>query len=128
MHPYPVEYEGQTASEDLAQLIQRLKDTYGVSESEIARAIGSGVSTVNSWVNRTRGGGRGPRRQLLEKLAAAYPKFSRDEIFAAAGRRTPGNLSDDTETELRELFAELTEQQQELTLIQMRALRNANQQ
>ncbi|MFI8104751.1 XRE family transcriptional regulator [Streptomyces sp. NPDC086023] len=122
-----VEYEGQTG-EDLAQLIQRLKDAYGVNESEIARAIDAAPATVNAWVHRKRGGTKGPRRALLERLAAAYPRFTREEIFAAAGRRTPGNLSDDTERELTELFAELTAEQQELTLIQMRALRNANQQ
>ncbi|MFJ3170592.1 XRE family transcriptional regulator [Streptomyces roseus] len=128
MHSYPVEYEGQTTAEDLAQLIQRLKDTYGVNESEIARAIGAAPATVNSWVNRTRGGTRGPRRELLEQLAAQYPAFTRDEIFAAAGRRTPGNLSENVEQELRETFAELTDEQQKLALIQMRAWAASNSQ
>lgn len=121
-----MEHEGQAAGEDLAQLINRLKDTYGVNESEIARAIGAAPATVNAWVHRKRGGSKGPRRALLEALADAYPKFTREEIFAAAGRRVPGNLSDDVERELFETFAELTEEQQKLTLIQMRALRAAN--
>lgn len=128
MHSYPVEYEGQTAAEDLAQLIQRLKDTYGVSESEIARAIGAAPATVNAWVHRKRGGARGPRRAYLEALAEAYPKFSREAIFAAAGRATPGHLSDDVEQELRDAFAELTDEQQKLTLIQMRAWAASNSQ
>ncbi|WP_369778881.1 XRE family transcriptional regulator [Streptomyces sp. R33] len=123
-----MEYEGQTASEDLAQLIQRLKDTYGVNESEIARAIDASPATVNAWVHRKRGSAKGPRRALLEKLAEAYPRFTRDEIFAAAGRRTPGNLSDDVEAELRDTFAELTPEQQKLALIQMRAWAASNSQ
>ncbi|MFB6517474.1 hypothetical protein [Streptomyces sp. NPDC056401] len=117
-----MEHEGQpTAGEDLAQLIKRLKDTYKVNESEIARAIGAAPATVNSWVHRTRGGTKGPRTSLLEKLHTAFPKFSREEIFAAASRQTPGNLSSAEEDELRELFAELTAEQQKLTKIQMKA-------
>lgn len=128
MHSYPVEYEGQTTAEDLAQLIQRLKDVYNVSESEIARAIGAAPATVNAWVHRKRGGARGPRRAYLEALAEAYPKFSRETIFAAAGRTTPGSLSDDVEQELRDTFAELTDEQQKLALIQMRAWAASNSQ
>ncbi|WKV74258.1 XRE family transcriptional regulator [Streptomyces sp. PCS3-D2] len=123
-----MEYEGQTVGEDLAQLIQRLKDHYKVNESEIARAIGAAPATVNAWVHRKRGGSKGPRRQMLEQLAAAYPHFSREEIFAAAGRRAPGSLSDDVEQELRDTFAELTPEQQQLMLIQMRAVRASNSQ
>lgn len=121
MHSYPVEHEGQTTSEDLAQLIKRLKDTYGVNESEIARAIGAAPATVNAWVNRKRGGVKGPRRTYLEKLHEAYPAFSREEIFAAASRQVPGELSQTDEAELFELFGGLTAEQQKLTKIQMRA-------
>lgn len=129
MHSYPVEYEGQTvAGEDFAQLIKRLKDVYGVNESQIARAIGVAPATVNAWVNRTRGTGRGPRPDTLRALAAAYPRFTEGEIFAAAGRKVPGELSDSAERELHEVFGELTEEQQKLTLIQMRALRASNSQ
>lgn len=117
-----MEHDGQTtAGEDLAQLIKRLKETYGVNESEIARAIGAAPATVNAWVNRTRGGVKGPRRSLLEKLHEAYPKFSREEIFAAASRLVPGELSDTDQAELFELFGGLTAEQQKLTKIQMKA-------
>lgn len=128
MHSYPVEHEGQTTSEDLAQLIQRLKGVYGVNDSEIARAIGAAPATINSWVNRTRGGTRGPRASLLEKLHKAFPKFSREEIFAAASRQVPGELSGTDEAELFELFGGLTAEQQKLTKIQMRAWIAANSQ
>ncbi|MFD9306099.1 helix-turn-helix domain-containing protein [Streptomyces sp. NPDC060048] len=117
-----MEHEGRPgAGEDLAQLIKRLMDVYGVNQSEIARAIGAAPATVNSWMNRTRGGVKGPRAGLLEKLHLAFPKFSREEIFAAASRQIPGDLSDTDEAELRELFSELTAEQQKLTKIQMKA-------
>lgn len=90
----------QQQPEDLAQLIARLKDTYGVNDSEIARRIGVAPATVNSWVHRKRGGTRGPNKEKLRALAAAFPKFTEAEIFAAMrplrrGRspRTPANAS-----------------------------------
>ncbi|MFD7096575.1 hypothetical protein [Streptomyces xanthophaeus] len=123
-----MEHDGQTTADDLAQLIKRIKDVYGVNESEIARAIGAAPATINSWVNRTRGGTRGPRAALLEKLHTAYPKFSREEIFAAASRQVPGELSQSDEAELFELFGGLTAEQQKLTKIQMKAWIAANSQ
>ena len=116
----------QERTEDLAQLLDRLKSEYGVTETEIAGKIGTGVSTVNSWVHRTRGGKRGPNREKLRALAREYPKFTEDEIFAAAGRATPGPLNPDLEAEALEYFRDLTAQQQRDHLIQMKALGQAN--
>ena len=113
-------------TEDLAQLLARLKDTYGVSESEIARRIGVAPSTVNSWTNRTRGGKRGARPEKLRALAAAFPKFTEAEIFAAAGRETPGPLSPDAEARIVELYGRLTAEQQRMIEAQMRAVDELN--
>lgn len=113
-------------TEDLAQLLARLKDTYGVNESEIARRIGVAPSTVNSWTNRTRGGKRGARPEKLRALAEAFPKFTEAEIFAAAGRDAPGPLSPDAEARIIELWRGLTEEQQRLKEIEMRALGESN--
>lgn len=116
----------QERTEDLAQLIARLKSTYDVNESEIARAIGVAPATVNSWVNRKRGTGRGPNPDKLRRLHEQYPKFSEGEIFAAAGRRTPGPLDTDAEERILRLYRGLTDEQQRVTEIQLKALNEAN--
>lgn len=113
-------------TEDLAQLLARLKDTYGVNNSEIARRIGVAPATINAWLNRQRGTGRGPRREALQALADAFPKFTAEEIFAAAGRETPGPLSADAEARILELYRGLTADQQRAKEIEMRALNEAN--
>jgi transcriptional regulator with XRE-family HTH domain len=113
-------------TEDLAQLIARLKDTYNVNESEIARRIGVAPATVNSWTRRTRGGKRGVRPETLRALAAAFPKFSEDEIFQAAGRQSPGPLSPESESRVLELYRALTEEQQRMIEAQLRAVSEMN--
>ncbi|RLV66294.1 putative transcriptional repressor of cell division inhibition protein [Streptomyces sp. CBMAI 2042] len=114
--------EDTTPTEDLAQLLARLKDEYGVNDSQIATAIGVSVSTVNTWVHRK----RQPRPDALRALAAAYPKFTEDQIFAAAGRKTPGPLSPAAEERLLELFRGLTAEQQEIKELELRALNEHN--
>lgn len=116
----------QERTEDLAQLLARLKAEYGVNETEIARRIGTGVSTVNSWANRKRGGKRGLRRASIEALAREFPKFTIEEISRAAGRQSPGPLSPDAEARILELFRGLTEEQQRMKEIEMRALNEMN--
>jgi transcriptional regulator with XRE-family HTH domain len=113
-------------TEDLAQLLARLKDTYGVSDSEISRRIGVAPATVNAWVHRKRGTGRGPNRDKLRALAAAFPKFTEAEIFAAAGRETPGPLSPEAEQRIIELYRGLTEEQQRVIEAQLRAVNELN--
>ncbi|MGW5130400.1 helix-turn-helix domain-containing protein [Streptomyces sp. NPDC004135] len=112
--------------EDLAQLIARLKDTYNVNESEIARRIGVAPSTVNSWTRRTRGGKRGARPEKLRALAEAFPKFTEDEIFAAAGREAPGPLSPEATQRILDLYGRLTAEQQRMIEAQMRAVDELN--
>lgn len=114
-------------TEDLASLIQWIKDTTRDSESAISRRIGVSPAAVNSWVRGTRGTGRGPNREALRRLAAEY-KISEDRVFAAAGRRAPGPLSPDAKQRLLALFEELTEEQQRIKEIELRALADANRQ
>jgi transcriptional regulator with XRE-family HTH domain len=116
----------QKRTEDLAQLLARLKDEYNVNDSEIARRIGVSPATVNAWIHRRRGGGRGVKRESLQALADAFPKFTADEIFAAAGRESPGPLAPDAEARILELWRNLTEEQQRAKEIEMRALGEAN--
>ncbi|WP_406735392.1 helix-turn-helix domain-containing protein [Streptomyces sp. NBC_01108] len=118
--------EDATPAEDLAQLLARLKDEYGVSESEIARRINVSAATVNNWVRRKRGTGRGPNPEKLRALHREFPKFSENAIFAAAGRKTPGPLTPDAEERLLDLFRGLTAEQQEITEMQIRALNEHN--
>lgn len=118
--------EDQERTEDFAQLLARLKDHYGVNESEIARRIGVAPATVNSWTNRTRGGKRGVRPSSIRALAEAFPDFTEDEIFRAAGRETPGPLSADAEARILELYRGLTEEQQRMKEVEMRALNEMN--
>lgn len=116
----------QERTEDLAQLLTRLMDTYGVNASEIGRRIGVAASTVSSWKNRTRGGKRGVRPEHLRALAKVFPKFTEAEIFAAAGRETPGPLNPEAEARVIELWRGLTEDQQRAKEVEMRALNEMN--
>jgi transcriptional regulator with XRE-family HTH domain len=124
MHSWAVENE---RTENFAQLIARLMTEYDVNESDIARAIGVSISTVYTWSSGKRGGKRGPRRLSLQALHEAYPKFTEEEIFAAAGRQAPGPMDPDAEQRVMELYRGLTKEQRELQEIQMRAVYEKNQ-
>lgn len=108
--------------EDFAQALAALKAEYQVSDSDIARAIGVSSAAVGTWVHRQ----KKPRRASVVALAQAYPKFTEERLFAALGRERPGPLSKDAEDRLLELFRELTEEQQEMKEIEMRALAERN--
>ena len=118
--------DNQERTEDLAQLLARLMDVYNINESEIGRRIGVAASTVNSWKHRTRGGKRGVRPDNLRALAREFPKFTEEEIFAAAGRETPGPLSAEAEARIVELYGRLTSEQQRMIEAQMRAVDQLN--
>jgi transcriptional regulator with XRE-family HTH domain len=123
VHPCPVTEE---RTETLAQLIAELRAEYDVTEPQIAAAIGVSVSAVNTWASGKRGGTRGPRRQSLEALAAEYPKFTRERIFAAAKRIPPADLDADAEARVLELYRGLTEEQRRMKEVEMRALNEMN--
>jgi transcriptional regulator with XRE-family HTH domain len=112
--------------ENLPQLIAKIRAEYGVNEPQIAAAIGVHVSTINTWASGKRGGKRGPRRENLQALHEAYPKFSAERIFAAAKREAPGPPDEDAETRVLGIYRELTEEQRRMSEIQMRALRDSN--
>ncbi|MFD9763238.1 helix-turn-helix domain-containing protein [[Kitasatospora] papulosa] len=108
--------------EDFAQLLARLRDEYGVNDSQIATATGVSPSTVSTWNHRR----RQPRPDALRALAAAYPKFTEAEVFAAAGRKTPGPLSPTREERVLDLWRGLTAEQQEIKELELRALNEHN--
>ncbi|MCM2427346.1 XRE family transcriptional regulator [Streptomyces sp. RKAG337] len=116
----------EPAGEDFAQLITRIMDTYEVNESEVARRLGVHHSTVNMWVQRKRGTARGPATATLLKIHETFPRFTLEEISAAAKRKAPGPLDADATKRLLDLFAGLTAEQQEFTETQLRALNEAN--
>lgn len=111
--------------EDLAQMLRRVMDEKALTQTEIARRVGVHVSTVNLWVQRKRGLGRGPSRDTLTKLADALGESPRS-VFAAAGRKVPGPLSPDAEARVLEIFRDLTAEQQRMFETQMRAVREDN--
>ncbi|AZM50743.1 hypothetical protein DMB38_13030 [Streptomyces sp. WAC 06738] len=102
-------------------MIQWIKQATGDNESAIARRIGVAPATVNAWVHRKRGTGRGPNREKLRGLASEYG-IPEDRVFKAAGRRTPGPLSKDAEERILFLYRELTAEQQEAKVLEMEAL------
>ncbi|MFF8485226.1 helix-turn-helix domain-containing protein [Streptomyces antibioticus] len=110
--------------ETFAQVLAELKDQYGVNDTQIASAIGAHVSTVNNWVN----GKAAPRPAAVHKLADRYPKFTTQRLFAALGKRAPAPLSPDRRDALLATFDRLTEEQQQMLLIQANAVADSNEQ
>lgn len=115
----------QERTEDLAQLLARLKAERDLSDSEIGRRIGVATSTVNSWVHRKRGTGRGPAQKNLEALSREF-NLDRDEVFRAASRTSPGPLDAESEARVLELYRALTEEQRRAKEVEMRALGEMN--
>lgn len=122
MHSGSVENEGTPLEEDFAQLLQRIRSEYGVTDMEIGRRVGVSPSTVHTWTHRK----RHPRDEQIKAVAAAFPKFSEEELFAAAGRKTPGRLAPDAEERILKLIRGLTAEQQKMTEAQLRAWNELN--
>lgn len=122
----PVETTPEPPTDDLAQLLRRVMDEKNLTQLEIARRSGISKSTIGAWVNRTRGTDRGPSRENLRALAAAIGE-PEGRVFAAADRKTPGQLTPDDEAEVLEYYRELTAEQQRAKKIEMRALARDNQ-
>ncbi|MEU3162239.1 helix-turn-helix domain-containing protein [Streptomyces griseoincarnatus] len=110
------------AGETFAQVLRELKDDYDVSDSEIARRIDAHVSTVNNWAH----GKANPRPAAIRRLAAEFPRFTEERLFAAIGKRAPAPLSRDKRNEVLEVFDRLTVEQQEMLLIQASAVAESN--
>ena len=112
------------AADDFAQILKRLRDSYNVTETEVARRIGAHVSTVNNWAHRK----SVPRPDAIRALAREFPAFTEGGLFEAAGRKAPGPLSREAEERLLELFRGLTKEQQELKELELRAINERNRQ
>lgn len=110
--------------ETFAQVIAALKDEYDVTEPKIADRIGVHVSTVNNWAH----GKANPRPAAIRTLAAEFPKFTEERLFAAIGKRAPSPLSPDRRAAVLKVFDRLTEEQQEMLLIQASAVADRNDQ
>lgn len=82
-------------------------------------------TTVNAWVHRKRGTGRGPAQKSLEALAREF-NLDRDAVFRAASRASPGPLSVEAEKHILELYRGLTEEQWRAKEVEMRALNEMN--
>ncbi|MEU8473700.1 helix-turn-helix domain-containing protein [Streptomyces hygroscopicus] len=113
------------APEDLSQLIVWIKDQTGDSESAIARRIGVSAATVNQWVHRKRGTGRGPRPENLRKLATEYG-IPEARAFEAAGRTVPAELPPDQKQRILDALEQLTADQQRMFEAQIRAVAEGN--
>ncbi|WP_042170196.1 helix-turn-helix transcriptional regulator [Streptomyces sp. NBRC 110035] len=116
------EHIAPAGGETFAQALRALKDDYNVSESEIARRIDAHVSTVNNWAH----GKANPRAAAIRRLAVEFPRFTEERLFASIGKRAPTPLSRDKRAEALEVLDRLTEEQQEMLLIQARAVADAN--
>lgn len=117
---------GETV-ETFAQALAALKDTYAVSDSEIARRLTAhgvqvSVAAVNTWVH----GKRIPRAATLHALAELFPKFPIERLRAAAGKRAPGPLPPDRRKEVLNIFDRLTEEQAQVLLIAAKAVADTN--
>lgn len=112
------------ADETFAQALAALKDEYGVNDSQIAKRIGAHVSTVNNWAH----GKANPRAGAIRALAAEFPAFTEARLFAAVGKRAPAPLTPDGRDAVLDVFDRLTEEQQQMLLIQARAVADSNEQ
>jgi transcriptional regulator with XRE-family HTH domain len=115
------------ATETFAQALTALKDTYHMSDSEIARRLSAhgvqvSVQAVNTWVH----GKRIPRSATIRALAELFPKFPAERLLAAAGRRAPAPLSPDGREEALAILDRMTEEQRKMWLIAARAVADSN--
>jgi transcriptional regulator with XRE-family HTH domain len=110
--------------ETFAQALAALKDDYRISENKIAERIGVHVSTVNNWAH----GKANPRPAAIRSLAQAFPRFTEARLFAAVGKRAPAPLPPDRRDAVLQVFDRLTEEQQNMLLIQASAVADSNDQ
>ena len=96
--------------EDLAAMLQRVMDEHGWNQSDLARATGIRVGTINSWVRRVRGT---PSAENIQKLAdgTGEPAVKWAE---ASGRRVPAPLDSNGEQYILSLWHKMTPAEQRL--------------
>ncbi|NUS86361.1 MAG: XRE family transcriptional regulator [Streptomyces sp.] len=112
-----------STTESFDDVLADIKDAEGVSDSEIARRMELHVSTVNNWAL----GKAIPRQNALLGLAALFPKYKR-RLFQAAGRKPTAPLTPNRRERVLKMFDRLTEEQQDIMLIQGEALGDSNRQ
>jgi len=98
-------------SEDLAGLIARRLVELGMSQRRLSDDTGIPYSTLNAWVTRRRGTGGGIDPDLLRTLAR-HLAVTPAEMFAAAGRRVPGDRSAEREAKLLRIYRNLSDEGQ----------------
>jgi hypothetical protein len=114
-------------AETMEQLLARIRALYGIdSDAEIARRVAVSPATVHTWRTGKRGSKAGPRTATLDRILGAFPELSRAEVYRAAGRPVPGALTEDVRERAMRYFEQMTEEQQALTLTQMRAVVEGN--
>lgn len=106
----------------LQRLIQARLDELGWSQAELARRSGVKPQTISSWMSGARAkGSRGPSPDKLRAVANAL-SLPVIQVFEAAGRTVPPELSPDEERRLLGIFRELSSANRELSLDQMQLL------
>lgn len=88
-----------------------------MSQRDLANRTGIAYSTLNAWVRRARGQGGGIDPDQLRALARGLG-VTVAEVFAANGRRAPGDLDQEREAKLLRLYRNLAVDAQR-ALIQM---------
>lgn len=89
-------------------MLQRVMDEHGWSQSDLARATGIRVGTINSWVRRVRST---PSAENIQKLAAGT-RISAAEWATSAGRRVPAPLNRDTDAYVLSLWHQMSPDEQ----------------
>jgi transcriptional regulator with XRE-family HTH domain len=94
-------------AEDVAALMKRRLSDLDMTQRRLADVTGIPYSTLNAWATRRRGSGGGIPPEHLRMLAR-HLKVTVAEMFAANGRRVPGELSAEREARLLTLYRGLS--------------------
>jgi len=102
--------------EDLAALLERLiAQAPGKTQKDLATEAGVRYSTLNAWMNRTRGTSRiepDTLWALIDVLRKWGVNLTPKEMFTAAGRPVPGRADEERERRLLGVYRQLPEAQQ----------------
>jgi transcriptional regulator with XRE-family HTH domain len=102
--------------DDLGALIQRVMDENDWTITTIARRSGLATSTVHAWKAGDRAtGSRGPSPKNLRKLAEGM-NVTVAEVFEAAGRRVPGEMTPDDKARFLHVIEALSESDRRVLL------------
>lgn len=103
--------------EDLAALLKRVLREADVTQRVLSEKSGVPISTISSWMTRRRGTTGRTDSDKLRAVAEALTGFTTvAEVFEAAGRWVPGELSQEREEKLLKSFRAMTPQAQRTLL------------